>query len=67
MKFINDNGNIIQYDIIATLSSGMYPTGSGYYITHDYGDGRVDVEYFDGENKWQLMNSAIFVLEEEAE
>lgn len=67
MKFIDNNGNTIHYDIIATLSSGIYPTRSGYYITTDYGDGRVDVEYFDGDAKWQLMDVAISILEEGAE
>ena len=40
-------------DISDSSSENSYPTQSGLYITHDYGDGRVDIEFYvGGKDEW---------------
>lgn len=46
---------IAKYKIQGNLANGDYPTTDGFYITEDYLDGRINIEYYDSQNdSWSM-------------
>lgn len=40
---------------LSDYSAGAYATRSGFYITRDYGDGRIDIEFYNSETDgWKM-------------